>query len=515
MGWTAQEMLQGSDTPSVRVGMIRGAEEIRFEVLGPHRIRSSDGFHLEAERASRYAVSRSETSVPGSQHWVRFAITLPGERPTRPVPPGAEVRELVVGRRIQLPHLRVDNRETWHLVGPFPDNASAEAFRRGQPRPGELTVLQLPSGQAEGWATLDGRRVQLPITVLPENPQEPQILLRDVLIGIEFHWQHREDELLRGALEIAAGPDGKLVAINELSAEAYLASVNSSEMTPDSPEELLKAQTVAGRSTLFATAGKHHFGEPFDLCADDHCQCYYGASRERGRSWEAVRSTWGEVLVSDGRVCDARYSKICGGIMEDYRFVWDDRRIPYLTSGVDGPEPLPVPANSEEAARQFIRSSPDVYCNVDRYPLPESLRERCHGLFRWQVRYSRSELEELLATRVGVRVGRLLDLVPMERGDSGRIVHLQVVGTEGRVILGKELEIRRALSSSHLYSSCFYVEKELDGHGFPEFFRLIGAGWGHGVGLCQVGATVMASRGFSYRQILAHYYRRAEILRAY
>ncbi|MDZ7372469.1 MAG: SpoIID/LytB domain-containing protein [candidate division KSB1 bacterium] len=506
--------LRKAQQPTVRIGMIRGADEVRLAVCAPHRLFAAGALVEEVEEPREYRVQAGEILPTGLESWVRFAVTRPGQTAVAPCPQG-RVRRLTVGRVLKLPRLRADNREVWHLVGPFPDLEAAAAYRRTQPRPGELALLQLPNGEARGWAEVNGRKLDLPVRIEPANSEAPHLLLRNVLIGIEFHWQHYEDEHLRGVLEIAAGHDGKLVAVNELPAEAYLASVNSSEMAADCPDELLKAQTVAARSTLFATLNKHHYGDPFDLCADDHCQCYYGADRERERSWQAVQNTWGEVLVSQGEVCDARYSKICGGIIEDYRFVWEDRAIPYLASGIDGHQPVPFPARSEERARELIDSRPDVFCNTDRYDLPPSLRERCQGLFRWEVRYTQEELQGLLATRVGVRVGRVIDLVPLERGDSGRIVHLEVVGTEGRVLLGKELEIRRALSPTHLYSSCFYVVKEFGEDGLPRAFVLRGAGWGHGVGLCQVGATVMASQGYTYREILAHYYRASDVVRAY
>jgi len=501
----------------IRVGMIQGTERVRFKVLAPHRVRAGDGTAWTGAAGQEYVAELGGVEGSRVEYWARLAVAAPDaeDAPAQPPVGAAELRSMVVGRRVRLPRLEADNRERWLLAGPFGTRQEAEVFRRRQEKPGEIQIVRIPTGRATGWVRIDGRRLQLPVRVEPREPSEPQILLRDVLIGIEFHWQHHEDEHLRGVLEIAPGNDGRLVAVNELPIESYLASVNSSEMTADSPMELLKAQTVAARSTIFATVNKHHYGDPFDLCADDHCQCYYGADREQERSWEAVRSTWGEVLVSGAEICDARYSKICGGLIEDFRFVWEDRPVPYLVSGIDGRAELPFPADSEEKARELIDDSPDVYCNVDRYDLPPSLRQRCEGLFRWEVRCSREELEKLLAERAGVRVGKLLDLVPLERGHSGRIVYLEVVGTEGRAILGKELEIRRALSPSHLYSSCFYVEKELGDGDEPAAFVLKGAGWGHGVGLCQVGATVMAAKGFDYREILAHYYKNTRLVRAY
>ncbi len=502
----------------IRIGMIQGAETVSFTVEGPHRIENEQGqVVLEASATRSYRAAISEVTPGKIEHWVRVGIRERGraadlvkEWEARGFSPRVET----LGKLLQFERAQVDNREDWVLVGPFDSAEAAEAFRRAQAMPGELTVLEWVVERPKGVLALDGRTVGGRLRAVPADAEEPRIWLDDVTIGIEFHWQHKEREHLRGVLEVTFNRHGRLLAVNELPLESYLASVNSSEMTGDSPEELLKAQTVAARSTIFATAGKHHFNEPFDLCADDHCQCYYGAQREMERSWQAVRSTWGEVLTSGGIVCDARYSKICGGIIEDYRYVWDNRVVPYLVSGVDGDVELDYPANTEEKARKLIDSSPDVYCNVDRYALPKSL-DRCLGLFRWEVTYSREELENLLRRRASVDVGELRDLVPVERGDSGRIVYLDVVGSEGTVRLGKELEIRRALSESHLYSSCFYVEKETGPDGSVSKFTLRGAGWGHGVGLCQVGATVMAQKGFDYKQILFHYYKNTSLERLY
>ena len=503
----------------IRIGMIQGAEQISFTVEGPHRIENERGETLlESSETRSYRATVADVTPGKLEYWVRVGIRERGR--------GAELAEAwkergfsprveTLGRLTHFGGSQVDNREDWVLVGPFENAEAAEQFRRAQETPGELAVLEWVVERPKGTVALDGQAVGSVIRAIPRESEEPHIWLDDVLIGIEFHWQHREREHLRGLLEVNFNRYGQLLAINELPLESYLASVNSSEMTGDSPEELLKAQTVAARSTIFATAGKHHFNEPFDLCADDHCQCYYGAQREMERSWQAVRATWGEVLTSGGLVCDARYSKICGGIIEDYRYVWDNRVVPYLISGIDGTVDLDYPANTEEKARKLIDSSPDVYCNVDRYELPESLRDRCAGLFRWEVSYTPEELGDLIQRKTGVRVGQVLDLVPLERGDSGRIVYLDVLGSERKLRLGKELEIRRALSESHLYSSLFYVEKQTGPDGKVTKFVLHGAGWGHGVGLCQVGATVMAQKGFDYKEILFHYYKNTSLERLY
>jgi len=305
------------------------------------------------------------------------------------------------------------------------------------------------------------------------------------------------------------GNDGKLLAVNELPMEEYLASVNSSEMDARSPVEFLKAQTVAARSTLLSTAGKHHRLEPFDLCNADHCQCYYGVVREGRASHQAMEETSGEVLIASGRVCDTRYSKVCGGIIEANEHVWPGEPISYLRSGVDAPVPEAAgehyPVNTEKKARKWIEAAPEAYCNPDVSDLPDYMAYALK-YYRWQVSYGRQELEEIIEKKSGHKIGTLQDLKPLARGDSGRISRLIVSGTEGALALETELEIRRVLSMSHLYSSCFVLDFERDRHGQIEKIILRGAGWGHGVGLCQVGAAMMAVRGKKYDGILAHYY---------
>ena len=216
-------------------------------------------------------------------------------------------------------------------------------------------------------------------------------------------------------------------------------------------------------------------------------------------------------------ICDARYSKICGGIMEDYKYVWENRNIPYMTSGVDSDQKIDFPANTEAKAKKLIDTNVPAYCNTNLYPLPPKLANlySTQNLFRWEIKYSRQELEELILEKSGENIGELEDIIPLERGDSGRLIYIELVGTKKKLKIGKELEIRRVFSKSHLYSSCFYVEKEMGADNKVEQFILKGAGWGHGVGLCQVGATVMAMKNIPYAKILEHYYKNTKLVKLY
>jgi stage II sporulation protein D len=375
--------------------------------------------------------------------------------------------------------------------------------------------------------------------------REATFTLHDVTIGVTFHWERKEEQTFPGDLILLAAGEGKLTAVNELPVEEYLASVVSSEMSGEAPVEFLKAHAVASRSWLVAmlkrkgrAAGKGRgaglmprCGEEivrwydredhdrFDVCADDHCQRYQGITRlAAGRAAEAVRATRGVLLISDGEVCDARYHKACGGMTEDYATCWEEKDIPYLRHVCDAAAPI-APIRTEADAEQWILSCPDVYC-YPRHPdllkkiLPSFDRETT-DFFRWQVSYSRGELEGILRTKSGIDFGVLQNIIPLERGPSGRIRRLRIEGSKAAVVVGKELEIRRWLSPSHLMSSAFIVTAAREPSGVPARFTLYGAGWGHGVGLCQIGAAVMAEKGFSAEEILRHYFRGAALVKRY
>ena len=369
--------------------------------------------------------------------------------------------------------------------------------------------------------------------------------LLNVTIGNQFHWERTEDQVFRGDLILAARGETGIAAINEVPLELYLASVISSEMHAAAPKEFLKAHAITSRSWLLAALQRKqgirespvptgsritHDGELvrwyereehdlFDVCADDHCQRYQGITKIISvQAGEAVSQTNGIVMVYNGEICDARYAKACGGLTEDFDTAWEDKQIPYLTSIADAPTPFRGIRTEEEAAR-WILSGPQAYCNTRDEALletilPETDRET-KNFFRWTVRYEAQGLKEILLEKSGIDFGTIEALVPLRRGPSGRLWRLKIVGSKISVVVGKELEIRRWLSRSHLYSSAFIVNVERDHRGRPEAFVLHGAGWGHGVGLCQIGAAVMASQGFTAEKILKHYFQGAEIRKIY
>ena len=322
-------------------------------------------------------------------------------------------------------------------------------------------------------------------------------VLHNVRIGIGFHWDRYEDQEFAGQLEVIRNADGTETAVNIIDLEEYLCSVISSEMSANSPMELLKAHAVISRSWALraieanrVTAGKiqssvyeqnGHIG--FDVCADDHCQRYEGLGRMNNRAVEAVRATKGEVLSYGDEICDCRFHKCCGGKTEEFETCWEDKHVPYLES-VDCPFCAPDYLKDKTALRQSLN---DYDLETNDY----------HD---WSVTYSTSELRQIILDKSHIDFGEIRDLIPLKRGKSGRIYELEIVGTLRRQVIGKELTIRRWLSPSCLKSSWFEIEK----HG--DSFRLEGHGWGHGVGLCQIGAATMAIEGYSYRDILAHYY---------
>jgi peptidoglycan hydrolase-like amidase len=389
------------------------------------------------------------------------------------------------------------------------------------------------------------------IKLTPTDFESCCFTVHGVKIGLNFHWEREESQQFQGDLIIEASSDG-LIIINRIPIESYLVSVISSEMSASCPAELLRAHAIVSRSWLLAqlsrdtgtrapehsqaVAGTANEEEiirwydrqshsDFDVCADDHCQRYQGISKAFSQAaFDAVSDTRGRALVYGGEVCDARYSKSCGAMTETYSAVWDDKDVPYLKPIYDGPGneapghrlPLSVEVNAED----WIVSTPVAYCGL---ATPELLGRILPGFdqetrdfYRWQVDYTQQELTEILLARLGVDFGRVHSLLALERGESGRIIKLRIVGEKRTLVIGKELEIRRALSRSHLYSSAF-VTRAAREHlsDYPARFNLIGAGWGHGVGLCQIGAAVMADRGHGHEEILSHYFTGATMMKLY
>lgn len=367
-------------------------------------------------------------------------------------------------------------------------------------------------------------------------------IIKDVVIGINFHWERKEDQEFQGALKLIV-ENNMITAINIIKVEDYLTSVISSEMSATASLELLKAHAVISRSWLLAQIEKNieivaskeqytTFTETenerirwydredhtnFDVCADDHCQRYQGITRTFSNIEvvkKAINETRGQVLKSENKICDARFSKCCGGIAEEFQNCWEDIKFPYLVKLRDDDKTQDIPDLTQESESvKWIQTRPSAFCNTkDKKILEQVLNnydQETTDFYRWQVIYSQKELSELAYKRSGIDFGTIEELIPVERGTSGRLIKLKIVGSKKTMTIGKELEIRRTLSTSHLYSSAFIINKQDDK------FILTGAGWGHGVGLCQIGAAVMGEKGYSYDKILLHYYVDAAIENLY
>ncbi|HLF19657.1 MAG TPA: SpoIID/LytB domain-containing protein [Bacteroidota bacterium] len=368
-------------------------------------------------------------------------------------------------------------------------------------------------------------------------------VLEDVVIGMQFHWERKENQSFEGSLRIVRDGDGTMAAVNEIALEDYLKSVISSEMSATAPKELLKAHAITSRSWLVAALEREQKNvgisprrsreseneiirwydredhKLFDVCADDHCQRYQGVTKIVSSAVdEAAEATRGMFLLHNNEICDARYSKACGGLSENFENTWEEKNVLYLTSVSDA-SIQHIPLNTEIEARTWVLGSPEAYCNTTdgrilKQVLP-SFDQETTDFFRWKVEYKREELEELVKTKSGIDFGTIMNLYPVERGPSGRIIKLRIEGSKRTLTVGKELEIRCWLSKSHLYSSAFVVETENEGKDLPTRFIFRGAGWGHGVGFCQIGAAVMATKGYKAEEIVKHYFRGALLNKLY
>ncbi len=413
----------------------------------------------------------------------------------------------------------------------------------------ELTAGSYRASVLDGWITLESTVEKKTSTdrvlrLKPIDPGRQTFQVASVQIGIGFHWQRAEDQRFTGEIELVKDVSGGLSLINIVGVEDYLESVISSEMSANSHAELLKAHAITSRGWLLAQLPPWRINRgsqpppsanpdggalirwydrenhaDFDVCADDHCQRYQGVTKATTAAVKAaVNATWGQVLTFEGEVCDARFSKSCGGMTENYRAAWQDIEIPYLSARVDAehwPREFRAPLSTEENAQAWIEGSPKAFCNISDVDLLAKILpgfdQETVDFFRWERRIAQDELQGLLEQKLGARLGAVQSLRAVERGPSGRIIQLRITGERHSLTIGKELEIRRALSESHLFSSAFFVSEGPTVAGVPDWFVLKGAGWGHGVGLCQLGAAAMAENGFDAKAILRHYFLNTEV----
>ena len=433
----------------------------------------------------------------------------------------------------------VDKKLKFELYGDFTVLGSEETFS------GVFTA-ELKNDKIVCKSKKNKIEIENDLTFQPANPISESFLIRDVIIGLKFHWERREKQRFNFSLKLVKDKD-EIIAINVLPLEKYLTSVISSEMSTKSSIELLKSQAVVARSWILAQMEKINdvvlseenskpiveFGDEvikwydredhklFNVCADDHCQRFQGVTKIISESaFIAIEQTKGIVLLSNSKICDTRYSKCCGGITESFENVWEAVRHNYLDSVIDykyEPEIYKIDFSKEENARKWILENPPAYCNTaDAKILSHILVDydrETKDFYRWKIEYEQNALAQIIKDKTGIDFGNIVDLVPVERGKSARLVRLKIIGTKRSLVIGKELEIRRVLSKSHLYSSAFVIEKV--GEDIPTKFILYGAGWGHGVGLCQIGAAVMAEMGYNFDEILLHYFSNAVLKRIY
>ena len=377
---------------------------------------------------------------------------------------------------------------------------------------GEQTAIAQPDGIL--WEGKVYKKICLSPTektVLPSGSGEGVFRLYNVTIGKQFHWERQQIQVFTGTLHLI-WKDSQIVVINELPLEDYLVSVISSEMKSTCSLEFLKASAVISRSWLLAqlTHKKQEACEPyetqeelirwwdredhdlFDVCADDHCQRYQGITVAMNPNvQQAVNDTRGQVLIGDGEICDARFGKCCGGRTNEFQYCWQNIRKSYLTSVTD-----PFCATSDREVLSQVLNDYDL---------------ETRNFYRWQVRFTQEGLRQLIERNLGMKFGHILSMEPLEAGPAGHISRLRIIGSERTYIIGKELQIRKTLSTTHLLSSAITISLEDLKDDVPQIITLNGKGWGHGVGMCQIGAAVMGHHGFSYRQILSHYYPGTEI----
>jgi SpoIID/LytB domain protein len=505
--------------PEIRIGLMTGRNVIEFSPVRPFKIRTTDGqFLAQGDSGERWLVA-VQTSNPGKTVYRLVAGSM-GSRD------GARKKAMEVeafGYETEISQTGPgpdgdfgDKLYRVYLKKAFASDTAAKAFRdsirfRFETFPVKELVKQ-PSGLLA--LTNQTRNLQFesdrPVAVIGSP-----VTLLDVPVGAGYHWEQKEDRTYPETVIFQFDSEGRLAAVNSVPVETYLEGVVPSEMHPNFPEEALKAQAVAARSKTLANIGLLHTADPFSFCADVHCQVYSGLSRISPSAERAVRKTAGLVLWENGRIADAPYSAVCGGHTEDVDKAWQTAPKGYLQGILDGPKSLNryLPLDGEMNVRQWILDAPPAFCNMTGADGPDALNYT-KKYFRWELTIRQEELRSQIEKRLGPGIGAIRELLPLSRGDSGRITKLKIMGSEGERVVEGELAIRKTLSVTTLWSSCFVVEKK-NGESEAPDFTLKGAGWGHGIGMCQTGAAGLALKGRKFDWILKHYYHQCQIRRMY
>ena len=515
--------------PILRIGFMEGYEKIDFRISSEFNITDLDGETIFTEVTSHLKWRSLLDQAHGATFIYSILVTACREE--------SKAIELVDRLRRLYPQVRMqrlggqlviagqmvnDNTKYRILAGAFETEAEAKKLLQKfsedyAPRIIREKVKE-PTGRIEVYdAEYDySAIIDEGFRIIPLS-DETTITLYGVKVGSGFNWESMADRTYKGIIEIRVGNDAKLCAISEIPIDQYLKGVVPAEMPAGYPPEALKCQAVAARSEVLAKLGTKHINDPFDYCANVHCQVYSGTTNEAESTNKAVSSTHGEVLYYEDRICDGVYSAVCGGHTEHKQNVWNPPEEPYLVGIYDAKDkgkPPKLNLSKEKKVREWIASRPDVFCSLNRDDLPNILAYS-KKYFRWEVSYARKELEEIIKKRTGEDIGTLYDIIPLERGISGRLIEIEVLGSRKNIRVKKELNIRRALSPTYLRSGCFVIDIEMGDIGTPMAFTFRGAGWGHGVGMCQIGAAVMALDGYKYKNILAHYYQVIKINSVY
>lgn len=510
--------------PTLRIGFMEGYEKIDFRVSGKFSITDLEGDPVFSGVASRLKWRALLEGAHGGTFIYSILVAACRDE--------SEAMAVVERLRRLYPQVRMqrlggqlliggdlvnDNTKYRVLAGAFETEAECKKLLQKfgeeySPRVIREKVKD-PRGKLEVYdAEYDfSSKIEDGFRIVPAG-NETIITLYGVKVGAGFQWQSQTDRPYKGIIEIRVGNDARLMAISEIPLDRYLQGVVPAEMPAGYPVEALKAQAVAARSAVLAKLGTRHLNESYDFCANVHCQVYSGISNEAPATNEAVNATGGEILYYEDRICDAVYSAVCGGHTEHKRNVWNPPDESYLQGIYDEiggkAKKLGLDLSREKDVRKWIEERPNVFCSLNRTDLPHSIASS-KKYFRWEVSYSRKELEDIIKKRTGEDIGILYDIVPQQRGVSGRLMEVEILGSRRNIFVQKELNIRRALSPTYLRSACFVIDVEMGDMGMPLAFHFKGAGWGHGVGMCQIGAAVMAHDKYDYRKILAHYYKEA------
>ena len=530
--WTEDTVRRIQGRPEIRVCLLEGYDKVDFRVDGPFSIVGLHGepvfenitsdlmwrSRVEKSRGGQFIYSVLLTAFRhrdramellrhlesrGNHGYIR-RLGYPLELNDRIVSDNTKYRVLVGNFLTEL--------EARKSLGAFSDDFAPRVIREKiHPSHGQIEVYD--SEYDKSAVVKDGFRI------VPHS-QDSIITLYGVRVGTGFHYEKQEDRQYLGVMEIRLDNEGFLQAISEVFLDKYLMGVVSSD-TPDQsgfPEEALVAQAIASRSEVLAKLGTKHLNDPFDLCATVHCQVYTGISNQDEKANQVVEETFGKVLICENNICDAVYSPVCGGHTENKENVWNPPAENYLIGFFDGKpadgKHFHLDLTGEKDVATWIEDYPKVFCNLKG---KESLfpSESQHRYFRWEVTHTRRELEEIIMKKTGEDIGTLYDIIPLQSGVSGRLIEIEILGSRKNLKLKRELNIRRALSETSLNSACFVVDMELGEMGTPIAITFRGAGWGHGVGMCQYGAAVMAAAGKTHEEILAHYYPSATIKTLY